>query len=139
MQWAIWQPKQSGVIRNAGGFGAREGTNLGSVGVRVMVKRATTITEDDESRMDVDSLGTGIQASPANSEINEAAYEYPAAFTFAAKLVFSMLSHVLERLTRKVSPFAHSTINSYVTILITFLTTLTKQPATLAVIDKWIP
>ncbi|KZP20887.1 hypothetical protein FIBSPDRAFT_861344 [Athelia psychrophila] len=131
--------KASGVIRNAGGFGAREGTNLGSAGVRVVVKRATTIAEDDESRMDVDSLGTGIQASPANSEIDEAAYEYPAAFTLAAKLAFTMLSHVLKRPTRKASPFARSTINPYVTVLLTFLTTLTKQPATLAAIDKLIP
>ncbi|KZP10895.1 hypothetical protein FIBSPDRAFT_962674 [Athelia psychrophila] len=131
--------KASGVIRNAGGFGAREGTNLGSAGVRVVVKRATTIAEDDESRMDVHSLGTGIQASPANSDLDEAAYEYPAAFMLAAKLVFAMLSQVLKRPTRKASPFARSTINPYATILLTFLTTLTKQPATLAAIDKLIP
>ncbi|KAF7964541.1 hypothetical protein HWV62_5931, partial [Athelia sp. TMB] len=136
--------KASGVVRNAGGLGgAREGTNLGGAGVRVVVKRATTIAEDDESRMDVDGsdakLGVGLHASPANSEIDEAVYEYPAAFTLAAKLAFTMLSHVLKRPTRKASPFARSTINPYVTIILTFLSTLTKQNATLSVLEKLIP
>ena len=109
----------------------------------MVVKRATTIAEDDESRMDVDGsdakLGVGLQASPANSEIDEAVYEYPAAFTLAAKLAFTMLSHLLKRPTRKASPFARSTINPYATIILTFLSTLTKQNATLSVLEKLIP
>ena len=60
--------KASGVIRNAGGLsGAREGTILGGAGVRMVVKRATIIVEDDESSMDFDGsyakLGMGLQAS----------------------------------------------------------------------------
>ncbi|KAF7969179.1 hypothetical protein HWV62_28007 [Athelia sp. TMB] len=123
------------------------GTNLGGAGVRVVVQRATTIAEDDESRIDVDGSdtkpGVDLQASLAsltNSEMAKAVYElYPAAFTLAANFAFTMLSYVLKRPTRKASPFARSTINPYVTIILTFLATLIKQNTTLSVLEKLIP
>lgn len=43
--------RASSLIRRAGGFeGVKEGTNLGSAGIKVMIKRATTIVEDEESK-----------------------------------------------------------------------------------------
>jgi hypothetical protein len=64
-----------------------------SSGVKVMVKRATTIVEDAETKMDVDDsvdlkLTTAVQASPATSEADEAASamadEYPILFKLVA-------------------------------------------------------
>jgi hypothetical protein len=46
----------SGVIRRAGGFGQRDGLNFGSAGVKVVVK-ATTIFQDEESKMNIDDTG----------------------------------------------------------------------------------
>ncbi|KAF7969700.1 hypothetical protein HWV62_26152 [Athelia sp. TMB] len=102
--------------------------------------RSTARSSPTSSKMDIDGsharLGVGLQASTANSGIDEAVYEYLAALTLAAKLAFTMVSHVLKRPTRKASPFARSTINPYVTIILTFLSTLTKQNATLSVLEE---
>jgi hypothetical protein len=140
--------RASSVVRRAGGFGMKEGTNLGSTGVKVVVKRATTIIEDEETKMDIDDgsdlrLAAAVQPSPATSEADEAvskiADQYPAPFKLAAQLAFSMLSHVLKNPTRKASPFARSTLNPYLTIVLTFLATLSKHPASLAVLERSIP
>lgn len=136
----------SGVIRRAGGLGTREGSNLGSTAVKVIVKRATTILEDD--KMDVDDtdnhkLSTGaIQASPATSEVDEVvptAEEYPAPFKLAAQLTFTVLSHVLKNPSRKASPFAKATLNPYITVVLTFLSIIAKHPATLSSLERSIP
>jgi hypothetical protein len=104
------------VVRRAGGFGGvKDGTSLGSAGVKVVVKRATTIVEDEETKMDIDEgsdlrLAAAVQPSPATSEADEAVStmvdEYPAPFKLAAQLTFSMLSHVLKNPTRRASPFS---------------------------------
>jgi hypothetical protein len=138
--------RASSVVRRAGGFGG--GPNAGSAGVKVMVKRATTIAEDEEMKMDVDDsadlkLAAAVQASPATSEADKAvsamADDYPTLFKLAAQLTFAMLSHVLKHPTRKPSPFARSTLNPYLTIVLTFLTTLSKHTAALAVLERSIP
>ena len=140
--------KASSVVRRAGGFGGvKEGTNVGA-GIKVMVKKATTILEDEETKMDIDDgsdfkLAGVVQASPATSEADEAvtsvATEYPTPFKLAAQLTFEMLSHVLKNPTRKAAPFARSTLNPYLTIILTFLATLAKNPATLAVLERSVP
>jgi protein SMG6 len=136
--------RASSIVRRAGGFGG--GPNAGSAGVKVMVKRATTIAEDEEMKMDVDDsadlkLAVAVQASPATSEADEAvsamADNYPTLFKLAVQLTFAMLSHVLKHPTRKPSPFTRSTLNPYLTIVLTFLTTLSKH--TVAVLEWSIP
>jgi protein SMG6 len=102
--------RASSVIRRMGGFGGvKDGTNLGSAGVRVVVKRATTIAEDEKTKMDVDDgsdlkLTGAIQASPATFEADEAISamtdEYPTPFKLATQLTFAMLSHILKSPTR---------------------------------------
>jgi protein SMG6 len=141
--------RASSVVRRAGGFGGvKEGTNLGSTGVKVVVKRATTIVEDEETKMDIDDgpdlkVAAAVQASPATSEADETVSivtdEYPAPFKLAVQLTFSMLSHVLKNPTQKTSPFARSTLNPYLTIVSTFLATLSKHPGTLAILERSIP
>ena len=141
--------RTSSVVRRAGGFGGvKEGTNLGSTGVKVVVKRATTIAEDEETKMDIDDgldlkVAAAVQATPATSEADETVSivtdEYPVPFKLAVQLTFSMLSHVLKNPTRKASPFARSTLNPYLTIVSTFLATLSKHPGTLAILEWSIP
>ena len=141
--------KASSVIGRAGGFGGvKEGTNVGA-GIKVMVEKATSILEDKETKMDIDDgsdfnlLAGVVQASPATSEVDEAVTsmttEYPTPFKLAAQLTFEMLSHVLKNPMRKAAPFAQSTLNPYLTIILTFLATLTKNPATLAVLERSVP
>lgn len=43
--------RASSVVRRAGGFGGtKEGMHINSSGVKVVVKRTTTITEDEETK-----------------------------------------------------------------------------------------
>ena len=100
--------RASSVIRRSGGLGTRESSNLGGAGVRVVVKKSTTIIEDEDTKMDIDSndnskLSGRIQTSPATSEVDEAsgsyANEYPALFKLAAQITFAMLSYVLKNPT----------------------------------------
>jgi protein SMG6 len=137
------------IVGRAGGFGGtKEGMHTNSSGVKVMVKRATTIAEDEETKMGVDDsaelkLTMAAQASPATSEADEAASamvdECPIPFKLAAQLTFAMLSHVLKYPTRKPSPFARSTLNPYLTTILTFLTTLSKHTAAFTVLERPIP
>jgi protein SMG6 len=103
--------------------------NFSSASIKVMVKRATTIVEDEESKMDIDDsadsrLGAAVQASPATSEADEAAsvmvHEFPAPFKLAVQLTFGVLLHVPRNPMWKASPFARSTLNPYKTIVLMF-------------------
>src|ERR1700685_2188952 len=84
-----------------------------------------------------------IRASHTTSEVDEPAYtianEYPATFKLTAQLTFAMLSQMLKNPTLKASPFAQSTLNLYLTIVLMFLFTLSKYPIMLAVLEQLIP
>ncbi|KAF8430425.1 hypothetical protein L210DRAFT_3651846 [Boletus edulis BED1] len=51
----------------------------------------------------------------------------------------SMLSFVLSNPTRKASPFAESTLNPYLAVLLTFSATVSKHAKTLAILERFIP
>ncbi|KAF8136262.1 hypothetical protein EV363DRAFT_1395378 [Boletus edulis] len=51
----------------------------------------------------------------------------------------SMLSLVLRNPTRKSSPFAESTLNPYLTVLLMFLVTVSKHAEILAILERFIP
>ena len=65
--------------------------------------------------------------------------DQPPAFKFALQLAFSMLSHVLRHPTRKPSQYARSTVNPYLTIILTFLATVLKHRPTLESLERSIP
>lgn len=65
--------------------------------------------------------------------------DHPPAFKFALQLVFRMLSSVLRHPTRKPSQFARSTLNPYLTILLSFLATVLKHHPTLETLERSIP
>jgi hypothetical protein len=109
----------------------------------VVVKKATTIVKDEE-KMDVDDTGdlkSLMEALLAATDIDDTqtGYQYPVSFKLAVQIMFSMLSHVLKNCTRKVSPFARATLNPYLTVILTFISTISKHPATLAILERSIP
>jgi protein SMG6 len=134
--------RPGGVLRRAGGAGARDAASTAPF--RVFAKRnvpAQPEEDTEEKRMDVDdekSSPLQPHASPMLSD-TPASLELSQAFKYAMQLAFSMLSVVLRNSTRKASPFAESTLNPYLTVLLTFLTTVSKQPETLAILERFIP
>ncbi|KAJ7349482.1 hypothetical protein DFH08DRAFT_778758 [Mycena albidolilacea] len=135
--------KPTGVLKKAGGVGTRDMSGASAVAQMrvVMAKRAAADADDkDKDKMDVDEDGAPQQASPAMSEAEpDAAFEAPASFRFALQLMFAMLTHVLHRPTRKPSPFARSTLNPYLTVILTFLATVLKHPQTLDAMERSVP
>ena len=112
--------RASGVIYWSGSIGMRESSSLGSMGVRVVVKKPTTVIEDEDTKMDIDGsddskLLRGIQTSPATSEAKEASgsytNEYLALFKLAAQIMFTMLSYVLKNPTGRPTPISKLTLN----------------------------
>jgi hypothetical protein len=108
----------------------RRRTRVGAVLEYGRASLRTPLSWRTKRLMDIDD-GADLklaQASPATSEADETvtatSTEYPTPFKLVAQLVFAMLEHP----TRKASSFARSTLNPYVTIVPTFLTTLAKNP-----------
>ncbi|KAF5387074.1 hypothetical protein D9615_001809 [Tricholomella constricta] len=139
----------------------RPGSVLGRVGGKEGVSPAATIVMTkpimavivDDEKMDVDGASPHVtpsvraicthQPSPATSEAgaDEApAREYPPSFKYALQLTFAMLSHVLKHPTRtKSSGFARPGLNPYLSVVLTFLATVLKNPQTLAVLERNVP
>ena len=133
----------SGMIHRSGGLETREGLNLGTAAIWVVIKKPTTIIEDDNAKMDIVDFKDKNQTSPTTSKTDEAtgsyANEYSASFKLAAQLTFTMLSHVLKSPTQKSLPFAKSTLNLYMTIVLTFLATILRHPASLLTLKCIVP
>ncbi|KAJ7721075.1 hypothetical protein DFH07DRAFT_1008258 [Mycena maculata] len=127
--------KPTGVLKKAGGVGTRDMSGASAAAMRVMAKRASAADDGDKDKMDVDDDAPQ-QTSPAMSEAEP---EPPAAFHLALQLLFAMLTHALRRPTRKPSPFARSSLNPYLTVVLTFLATVLRHPATLAAVERAVP
>lgn len=121
--------KPNGVLRKLGAVGTRDpGT---TAAMRVMAKRE--MLADDN--MDVDSP----TASPTMSTAMADSSDLPMTFKLSLQLAFATLSFVLRHPTRKASAFSRSTINPYLTIMLTFLSTILKHPASRDVLERDIP
>jgi protein SMG6 len=121
----------SGVIRRADGFGQRDGLSFGNAGIQVVVKRATTIVEDEESKMDVDDTGDikpAVQALPTSElDDTQTGDQQPMSFKLAVQL---------QNPTSKASPFARATLNLYLTVVLVFLSTISKHATMLAILEQ---
>lgn len=136
--------RQSGVLRRIGGVGAtREGTGI--TPVRMVARRNPTAhhENDREDRsMDIDdespvvAAGQAVSFAPPHADSTP---DLPPMFKFATQLTFSMLSFVLRHPTRKASQFSRSNLNSYLTIILTFLATVCKHPPTLSILERSMP
>ncbi|KAG2345159.1 hypothetical protein BDR05DRAFT_989001 [Suillus weaverae] len=129
----------SGMLRKIGGVGARD-TGAGGLAVKVSKKSQVPVFRDKDSEekcVDMDDEGAP-QASPTLSDANMPV-ELPVSFKLALELAFSMLSFVLRNPTRKASPFARSTLNPYLSVMLTFLATVTKHAEMLSMMEHSIP
>ena len=82
---------------------------------------------------------TGGTARAREDSNGDGIRDHPPAFKFALQLVFQMLSSVLRHPTRKPSQYARSTLNPYLTIILTFLATVLKHRPTLETLERSIP
>lgn len=144
--------RNDGAIRNA--------TLMAVLGGRVPTaseKKVTAVvsrTEDlkigdnteEEKKMDVDEVadvnraenkdrnpGGGIpQILSSNSEVSHS-------FHLALDLTFTTLSYALRNPWRKPNAFAQSSLNPYITVVLTFLSTLFKHAPVLALMERSVP
>jgi len=141
--------RPSGLLKKLGCVGTKEVNGpQAAAAMRVMAKKAAAGVPGsmggshghhphavDEEKMDVDEE----MRSPTIPSAEDALMELPAAFKFALQLTFAMLSHVLKKPTRKPSQYAGSTLNPYLTVLLTFLATVLKHKPSLDVMERSIP
>jgi hypothetical protein len=129
--------RPSGVLRKIGGVGARDTGPAVKVAKKCQVAPAFRDEDGEEKRMDVDDEGAP-QTSPILSDANMPV-ELPVSFKLALELAFSMLSFVLRNPTRKASHFSRSTLNPYLSVMLTFLATVAKHAGTLSLMERSIP
>ena len=146
--------KAGSAIRRSGGLGTKDGANAGNVQaqaeitmMRVMAKKAAagvpgaamkSITSVEEEKMDVD--GEGKDRDDKSPVVPPAeAVDLPPAFKYALQLTFTMLSFVLKKPMRKPSQYVGSTLNPYLTVILTFLATVSKHKSVLKLMETSIP
>jgi protein SMG6 len=100
---------------------------------RYFVMKSPTLPEAEPESQTDDAAGV---REDSNSD---GIPDHPPAFKFALQLVFQMLSSVLRHPTRKPSQYARSTLNPYLTIILTFLATILKHHPTLETLERSIP
>jgi protein SMG6 len=72
-------------------------------------------------------------------ETDMMALDIPIQLQYALQLAFSTLSFCLRHPLRRSSQFARPTLNPYITILLTFVTTILKQPGVLPILERSFP
>lgn len=87
--------------------------------------------------MEVDSATPTVQTAKEQDE--EMQPELPYALQLTIQLAMEMFSFCLRHPTRRASAFAKPTLNPYITIMLTFLCTILKQPTALSLLEKYIP
>lgn len=117
--------KPNGFFKRLGGVGGRD-PSTAATAMRLAKREAA------DDRMDVD----GSAAPPSRSSSDEDDISVP--LKFALQLSFSMLSYVLRHPTRKSSQYARSTVNPYLTVFLTFLSTILKNPASKDVLERLV-
>jgi protein SMG6 len=131
--------KPSGILKKNGAVGGKGEGMTGIAGMRVMM--AKRVIEEEKMDVDGDNISPIIQQHSPTSLHADAAdgTELPVSFKLALQLTFAMLTHVLHNPTRKASQFARPNLNPYLTVVLTFLATMLKHPATLGVLERTVP
>ncbi|KAF5330656.1 hypothetical protein D9619_005946 [Psilocybe cf. subviscida] len=131
--------RPNGVLKRLGCIGSRDATGpQAAAAMRVMAKKVAAGVPGahvDDERMDVDE--DGVPAAESHETMNAA--DYSASFASALQLAFAMLSHVLRHPTRKATPYARSELNPYLTVMLTFLSTLLKHRAAVDALARSMP
>ena len=136
------------------GLGTKDGANAGTVHaqaeitmMRVMAKQAAAgvpgavvrpVATVEEEEMDVD--GEGKDRSPVIPPAEGASdVDLPPTFKYGLQLTFKMLSFVLKKPMQKPSQYVGSTLNPYLTVVLTFLATVLKHKNVLKLMETSIP
>ncbi len=147
--------KAGGVVRRFGGFSPKEGGGNAAGGavqaqaettmIRVIAKKAAAgvpgvgvrpVTMVEKERMDVDDEGREKDRLPIILAAETASdMDLPPAYKYALQLTFTILSFVL----KKPTSYARSTLNPYLTVILTFLATLVKHKNVLKSMERDIP
>ena len=140
--------KAGGMVRRFGGLGTKEGANTAGGALqaqaeitmmRVMAKKVAAgvavvqpIAMSKEG-MDVDDEGQERDKSlpPKRHQMWIIQIRTPA--------YFAVFSFVLKKPMRKPSQYAGSTLNPYLTVILTFLATLMKNRSVLMLLERCIP
>ncbi|TFK55267.1 hypothetical protein OE88DRAFT_1654050 [Heliocybe sulcata] len=133
--------RPGGVLRKTGVLGLGTGASTTGESAPAKVKLVKKSEEDGDRKMDIDD-DVDMGASPALSEaqaIGIEAPELPLAFKFALQLTFAMLSHALRKPTRKPSALQKSTLNPYITIILTFLATILRHQSIRVILERSVP
>lgn len=122
--------RPGGVLRRCMGSTASITTAPPTVGPsRANKRERDASTYDDADRMDVDEpRSTRPSPIPTHSLVVSPESESPT-FINAFKLTFTLFSHILKHPLRRPSPYSHRSVNPYISILLTFLSTILKSGA----------
>ena len=161
--------RPTGVLRSIGGIGnatgqvGKEGSTVAaaaaSAKVNMMVKKLDEMEVDDtqtgsasasriqgieqDAEVGIEGkVGGVINVSPVliqSSPVPIEDIEPPLAFKYALQLTFDMLSYALRNPKRSATPFLRETLNPYITIILTFLVTVLKQPTAQKALERAIP
>jgi hypothetical protein len=125
----------SGVLRKLGVVGPEE-----AAGPEQAAAGLPQVGEDNTTDVNTKSPSISSRSpqmtppSPTSELLN-----LPPALNYALQLTFSMLSHVLRRPLRQPPAYARSTLNPYLTVVLTFLSTILTRASALQVLERSVP
>ena len=128
--------RPAGALRRTGAVGQQERPVAGPL-AKMKLARKHAAGAGAEEKMDVDGETQQQQPSPSLSDASASAEPLPA-FSMALQLTFAMLTHVLKKPVRRGSTLGDA-LNPYLTIVLTFLGTLSQHPAAMALLERAVP
>lgn len=142
--------KPTAVLRRVSGIGGRDpvpgappSSMTPAASAAAKVKLMAKRSDAEDRKMEVDDEDGGEipehQSPSMAHSSSSSSSELPMAFTYAMQLTFSMLTIALRKPTHRTSPFARDSLNPYIVIILTFLSTILKDRPTLAILERSIP
>ena len=124
--------------RSAGGASMRPTLPTGAAAGRIKVLMAKRL-DGDTSKMEVDDEELPDKSAASAESPSTPEPELPATLRLAMQLAFAMLSHTLCHPFRRLSEYLTPTLNPYNTILLTFLSTVLREPSARSALERAIP
>ncbi|KZS89877.1 hypothetical protein SISNIDRAFT_444548 [Sistotremastrum niveocremeum HHB9708] len=142
--------KEGGVLKRIAGSGPRENGGKGpDADTKILSKRGDGMhgrTESVLKKMEVDEPEEMHEDEmheydrfSDDHDASQPSDEAPQAFQRSVQLVFAILSHTMRHPVRKPTPWARSTLNPYITVLLTWLAYAFKRPQMCAMLERWVP
>ncbi|KZW03995.1 hypothetical protein EXIGLDRAFT_709495 [Exidia glandulosa HHB12029] len=140
--------RSSGVLRKTGAFGEKKEkeTEKPRSGVKRKNEAPPVVVEEEDlsRRMEVDEPEEQEEPPldiPSEAMMDETRDDddLPISFSLALRLTFSTFSFVLRNPKHRRSPFSPSTLNPYIPMVFTFMSTMFRHPRALAAMERAIP